>query len=137
MFEWAGLAVFKKTYRLYQERGYRIRLLSAAFRNHMHWSELIGGDIVISPPHLWQKRFNACDVSVEPRIDTPVAPAIVKALEKFPDFRRASTENGLSLEEFDTFPPTRRTLRQFITACHDLDGQIRELMLPNPDLTGG
>ena len=134
--EWAGLAVFKKTYRLFQERGYRIRLLSAAFRNHMHWSELIGGDVVISPPHMWQKRFNACDVAVEPRIDTPVAPAIVAALEKFPDFRRASTEGGLSLEEFDTFPPTRRTLRQFITACHDLDGQIRELMLPNPDLTG-
>ncbi|MGH9726439.1 MAG: transaldolase family protein, partial [Candidatus Acidiferrales bacterium] len=34
--EWAGVAVFKKTYRLFRERGYRIRLLSAAFRNHMH-----------------------------------------------------------------------------------------------------
>jgi transaldolase len=134
--EWAGVAVFKKTYRLFQERGYRIRLLSAAFRNHMHWSEFIGGDVVISPPHLWQKRFNASDVTVEPRIDTPVAPSILKALERFPDFRRASTEGGLTRGEFDTFPPTRRTLRQFITACHDLDGQIRELMLPNPDMTG-
>ena len=95
-----------------------------------------GSDVVISPPHLWQKRFNACDVAVEPRIDTPVAPAIVQALEKFPDFRRASTEGGLTREEFDTFPPTRRTLRQFITACHDLDAQIRELMLPNPELGG-
>ena len=45
-------------------------------------------------------------------------------------------DRPLSREEFDTFPPTRRTLRQFITACHDLDAQIRELMLPNPDLTG-
>ena len=134
--EWAGVAVFKKTYRLFKERGYRIRLLSAAFRNHMHWSEFIGGDVVISPPHAWQKRFNACDVPVEARIDTPVAPAILAALEKFPDFRRASTESGLSHEEFDAFPPTRRTLRQFITACHDLDGQIRELMLPHPDVTG-
>lgn len=134
--EWAGVAVFKKTYRLFQERGYRLRLLSAAFRNHMHWSELIGGDVVISPPHAWQKRFNASDVPVEPRIDTPVAPATLSALEKFSDFRRAFTEGGLSIEEFDTFPPTRRTLRQFIAACHALDGQIRELMLPNPDLTG-
>jgi transaldolase len=132
--EWAGVAVFKKTYRLFQERGYRIRLLSAAFRNHMHWSELIGGDVVISPPHVWQKRFNASDVTVEPRIDTPIAPATLASLEKFADFRRASAEGGLSREEFDTFPPTRRTLRQFITACHDLDGQIRDLMLPNPDV---
>jgi transaldolase len=66
-----------------------------------------------------------------------VAPTIVKALEKFPDFRRAFTEGGLTREAFDTFPPTLRTLRQFIAACHDLDGQIRELMLPNPDLTVG
>jgi transaldolase len=134
--EWAGVAVFKKTYRLFQERGYRIRLLSAAFRNHMHWSGFIGGDVVISPPHVWQKRFNASDVTVESRIDRPVAPALVAALEKFPDFRRASTERGLAREEFDAFPPTRRTLRQFIAACHDLDGHIRDVMLPNPDLTG-
>jgi transaldolase len=134
--EWAGVAVFKKTYRLFQERGYRLRLLSAAFRNHMHWSEFIGGDVVISPPHVWQKRFNASDVPVEPRIDDPVAPGTVAVLEKFPDFRRAYTEGGLSREEFDWFPPTRRTLRQFIASCHELDGQIRELMLPNPDIAG-
>ena len=63
--EWAGVAVFKKTYRLFKERGYRIRLLSAAFRNHMHWSELIGGDVVISPPHAWQKRFNKSGIAVD------------------------------------------------------------------------
>ena len=28
----------------------RTRLLSAAFRNHMHWSQFIGGNVVISPP---------------------------------------------------------------------------------------
>ena len=130
--EWAGVAVFKKTYQLFQARGYRIRLLSAAFRNHMHWSEFIGGNVVISPPHKWQVRFNASDVAVEPRIATPVAPAIVSALDRFEDFRRAYNEDGLSLEEFDQFPPTRRTLRQFISACHDLEAQIRDLMLPDP-----
>jgi transaldolase len=131
--EWAGVAVFKKTYRLFKERGYRIRLLSAAFRNHMHWSELIGGDVVISPPHVWQKRFNKSGIVVSPRIDAPVAPEVLKALEKFDDYRRASTEHGLARNDFDAFPPTRRTLRQFIGACHELDAQIRELMLPNPD----
>ena len=79
--EWAGVAVFKKTYRLFQERGYRIRLLSAAFRNHMHWSELIGGDVVISPPHAWQKRFNKSGISVESRIDTPGRAGVLAALE--------------------------------------------------------
>jgi transaldolase len=133
--EWAGVAVFKKAHQIFRERGYRIRLLSAAFRNHMHWSEFIGGDVVISPPYAWQVRLNASDVEVRPRIDKPVDPKIVEELSrKFPDFRRAYTEGGLSVEEFDSFGPTRRTLRQFITACHDLDGLVRDFMLPNPDI---
>jgi transaldolase len=132
--EWAGVAVFKKTYRIFRERGYRVRLLAAAFRNHMHWSELIGGDIVISPPCKWQMRFNESDVTVANRIDTPVDPKITsELLKKFPDFERASTEGGIAIQDFDTFGPTARTLRQFIEACHELDAQIRDFMLPNPD----
>lgn len=133
--EWAGVAVFKKTYQLFRERGYRIRLLSAAFRNHMHWSEFVGGDVVISPPYSWQLRFNASDIEVSPRIDKPVDPKIVEELSsKFVDFRRAYTEGGLTKEEFDSFGPSRRTLRQFIAACHDLDGIVRDFLLPNPDV---
>jgi len=132
--EWAGVAVFKKTYRLFRERGYRIRLLSAAFRNHMHWSEMIGGNVVVSPPYSWQVRFNASDVAIRNRIDDPVNPRLVEELSrKFPDFRRASTDGGLAVEEFDWFGPTRRTLRQFIAACHDLDALVRDLLIPNPD----
>ena len=133
--EWAGVAVFKKTYKLFRERGYRIRLLSAAFRNPMHLSELIGGDIVISPPYSWQVRLNQSDIEVVSRIEKPVAPEIVEELgRKFVDFQRAYTEKGISIAEFDSFGPTRRTLRQFIGACHDLDGVVRDIMLPNPDV---
>ncbi|MDQ2711644.1 MAG: transaldolase [Acidobacteriota bacterium] len=134
--EWAGVAVFKKAYRIFQERGYRMRLLSAAFRNHMHWSELIGGDVVIAPPFKWQLRFNASDVKIESRINKAVDDRILRELsDKFPDFQRAYSEDGITLEEFDTFGPTVRTLRQFIEACHELDARVRDLMLPNPDLT--
>jgi len=133
--EWAGVAVFKKTYHLFKERGYRIRLLSAAFRNHMHWSELIGGDVVISPPYSWQRRFNASEIVVCDRINNPVDATIVDQLQrKFADFECAYSENGLAIEEFDCFPPTRRTLRQFIAACSDLDGLVRDCLLPNPDV---
>jgi transaldolase len=129
--EWAGVAVFKKTYKLFQERGYRIRLLSAAFRNHMHWSEFIGGDVVISPPSSWQRKFNASDIEILPRMDRPVDDRIVDDLRKrFPDFRRAYTENGLSVDEFDSYGPTVRTLRQFIGACSDLNALVRDVMLP-------
>jgi transaldolase len=133
--EWAGVAVFKKTYDLFQKRVYRIRLLSAAFRNHMHWSEFIGGDVVISPPYAWQVRFNASDIEVLPRIDKPVDQRVVEELSrKFADFRRANEEGGFAIDEFDAFPPTRRTLRQFIAACYDLNGIVRDIMIPNPDI---
>ncbi|MBX9601656.1 MAG: transaldolase family protein [Bryobacteraceae bacterium] len=136
--EWAGVAVFKKTYELFRARGYRLRLLSAAFRNHMHWSELIGGDVVISPPHAWQVRFNSSDITVRPRIADPVDARVVEELlRKFPDFRRAYLEEGLSVAEFGAYPPTRRTLRQFVGACHDLDAVVRDLLLPDPDLEKG
>jgi transaldolase len=116
--EWVGVAVFKKAYQIFRQRGYRLRLLSAAFRNHMHCSELVGGDVVISPPYSWRVRFNASAVPVENRIDQPVDPKIVDQLaRKFTDFRRAASENGLAIAEFDGFGPTRRTLRQFSAAC--------------------
>lgn len=133
--EWAGVAVFKKTYKIFTSRGYRIRLLSAAFRNHMHWSELIGGNVIISPPYAWQRRFNLSDIEVRSRMQTPVDPRIIDELEnKFVDFGRAYSENGMAVEEFDSFAPTRRTLRQFIAACSDLETLIRDFLLPNPDL---
>jgi transaldolase len=132
--EWSGVAVFKRTYSLFRERGYRTRLLSAAFRNHMHWSELVGGDVVISPPYSWQVRLNASDLPVVPRIDCPVEPRIVDELNKrFIDFRRASSEGGLSVEDFDSFGPTRHTLRQFIAATADLDSLVRDHLTPDPD----
>jgi transaldolase len=132
--EWAGVSVFKKTYNLFRKRDYRIRLLSAAFRNHMHWSEFIGGEVVISPPYAWQKRFNASQIEVIPRIEQEVPPQIIEGLTKyFADFRRAYTVDGLAIAEFDSFGPTRRTLRQFIAACSDLDAIVRDVLLPNPD----
>ena len=126
----AGVAVMKKAYRIYRERGYRLRLLSAAFRNHLHWSEFIGGDVVISPPWKWQQRYNDSDVTVKNRMDTPVDEKIIAELEKkFVDFRRAYDENGMTVEEFDGFGATVRTLNQFCQATSDVIATIRGMML--------
>ena len=108
------MAVFKKAYRIFRERGYRLRLLSAAFRNHMHWSEFIGGDVVISPPYAWQVRYNASDVDAVSRIDNPVDPRILGELcDKFPDFVRAYSEDGIAPRDFDTFGSTGARFASF------------------------
>jgi transaldolase len=99
----------------------------------MHWSELIGGDLIVSPPYNWQVRFNASDIEVVSRIERPVEPRVVDALNKhFVDFRRAYSEDGLSVADFDSFGPTRRTLRQFIAATADLGSLVRDFLIPDP-----
>src|SRR5208337_793778 len=94
--DWAGLAILKKAYGIFGTRGYHTRLLAAAYRHHMHWSELIGGDLILTIPYSWQVLFNNSDIEVKPRIDDAVDPAVIAELyRKFPDFRRAYDENGL------------------------------------------
>jgi transaldolase len=135
--DWAGVAAAKKTYKLYKERGYRTRLLNAAYRNHHHWSQFIGGDMSLTIPPDWQRKFNNSDVEVKNRIDDPVDPAIIAELQKkFPDFCRAYDEKGLKAEEFAGFGATRRTLLAFIASCADLTAVIRNIMIIDPDVKG-
>ncbi|QHC54820.1 transaldolase [Rathayibacter tanaceti] len=130
--EWAGVAALKEAYRIFQERGYRSRILSAAFRNHLQWSELVGGDLVVSPPFEWQVLINENELPVDlHRIDVPVAPEILDTLlERVPEFSRAYREDGMTVEEFDDFGAVRRTLRQFLDADAKLDALVRDVLLP-------
>lgn len=133
--QWAGVAAFKKAYGIFKKKGYHTRLLVAAYRHHLHWTEFIGGDVAMTIPYPWQKQFNASDFEIVERMDVPVAKEIVDELyRKFTDFRRAYDEDGLTHEEFDTFGPTVRTLRAFIASYHELVEVIRNIMLPNPDV---
>jgi transaldolase len=131
--DWAGIAAVKRAYGIFHERGYRSRLLSAAFRSTAHWSELVGGDVVISPPFAWQEKIQASGHVPVERMQHPVDPAILDRLQRaFPDFRRAYEPDGMSVEEFDAFGPTRKTLRQFLAADEELDQIVRDILLPAP-----
>lgn len=129
--EWAGVAALKKAHHLFVERGYRSRVLSAAFRNHMQWSELVGGDLVVSPPFQWQVDINANRIPAENRIDVPVDPAIIDTLRTaIPDFSRAYDVDGMKPEEFERFGATVTTLRQFLDADAQLDALVRDILVP-------
>jgi transaldolase len=132
--EWAGVAVFKRAYQVFQERGFRTRLLSAAFRNHMHWSQFVGGDVVISPPFEWQVKLNASGIEPLSRIDEPVDETVLRQLyDAFPDFRRAYDPDGMTAAEFEGYGATRKTLRQFLAACAELEALVRDVLLPDPE----
>ena len=132
--DWAGVATFKRAVEVYRERGFRTRLLVAAIRHRLHWTELVGGDVIMTLPHSWQVRFNASGIAPEARIDRPVDRALIEdLLARIPDFRRAYEPDGMSIDEFDGFGATRRTLRTFVQAYHDLVGAVRDVLLPDPD----
>ena len=135
---WAGIAVFKHAYGIYQEHGYRTRLLAAAYRHRLHWTELVGGDVVLTMPHAWQVRFNNSGIDPLNRIDVPVDPHVVDdLLRRVPDFARAYEPDGLAVGEFESFGATARTLRGFVAGYHDLQAVVRDIVLPNPDIRAG
>jgi len=132
---WAGVAAFKRAYGIFRERGYRSRLLAAAYRHRLHWTELVGGDVSMTLPYLWQVRFNKSGIAPVPRMDVPVEPAMIADLyERIPDFRRAYEPDGMTPAEFEGFGASARTLRAFVKSYHDLQGAIRDLVLPDPDV---
>lgn len=128
--EWAGIAVFKKAYQIFKQRGYQSSLAAVAIRNHMHWSEFIGGDVAVSLPYKWWNLFNESDIEVVPRIHHPVNEKIVDDLyDFFDDFRRAYDEDGMRPKEFFRFGATLHTFQQFTTSYRDLLGSIGHRML--------
>jgi len=106
-------------------------LLFAAFRNHMHWSQLVGarGDL---SAHAGRCGSTQRDLRL-PRIDEPVDPRSSASSRRVSDFRRAYTRKG-SRSTSSTVTAHRRTLRQFIAAVADLDALVRDFVVPNPEV---
>jgi transaldolase len=132
--DWAGISAVKRASHLFAERGYRTTLLSAAYRHLGHWSEIIGGNLVQTMPHEWQAKANRSHIVPVSRIDEPLDPEIISALQTIPDFVRAYEPAGMTPAEFDTFGPTRRTLRSFIASWYEFVSLVRDVMVPDPDV---
>jgi transaldolase len=127
---WAGVAVFKKAWRRFHERGFRSTLLAAAYRHVLHWSELIGEDVVLTMPYKWWKQFEAAELTPRRSIEEPVEPRIVEGLyERFADFRRAWDEDGLAPDEFARYGASVHTLQQFLGGYQGLLELVRGRML--------
>lgn len=127
--EWVGVAVIKEAYRIYKERGYKTRLLSAAYRNHHHWSQLIGGDLSMTIPYNWHQKLNGCDVEVMNRIDEPVKEEYMKELRKISEFAKSFDEKGMEPIEFEKYGGFRATISGFISGYDDLLKLIRGYMI--------
>ena len=62
------------------------------------------------------------------------AERVADLARRIPDFVRAYEPDGMTVEEFDTYGATARTLRGFVKAYHDLVATVNDIVIPNPDV---
>lgn len=110
----AGLAVTKRAYSIYTQRGYEPTLIIAALRGTHHMTELAGAEVIMSIFPSIQEMLQAPEVPQEQRIDREIPTDVVERLSHIPDFVRAYEPDGMTPAEFITYGVTQRTLSQFI-----------------------
>jgi transaldolase len=110
----AGLAVTKRAYSIYKQRGYEAILLVAALRGTHHMTELAGAEVIMSIFPSIQEMLLAPDLPQEERIEKEIAADVIERLSGIPDFVRAYDPDGMAPADFITYGVTQRTLSQFI-----------------------
>ena len=121
----AGLAVTKRAYEIYRNRGYQAVLLVAALRGANHLTELAGAELLMSIAPAFQSVFVNQDFPREERIAVPIAADVIARLEQMPEFVRAYEPDGMKPAEFVAFGATQRTLSQFCEVGWKLLEQYR------------
>ena len=129
---WAGVAVFKKAYRIYKERGYASKLLAASMRlgptvggrlKVRHVEELAGGDVVLTIfPNIfeaWLLNYRADEITSHIAEDEP-ADELAKLL-RIPYFAQGYDEFGVAPEDYISHPAVVETATAFAQATVDLE----------------
>ncbi len=121
----AGLAVTKRAYSIYKQRGYETVLLVAALRGTHHMTELAGAEVIMSIFPSIQEMLLAPELPQEERIDREIPADVIERLSQIPDFVRAYEPDGMKPADFITYGVTQRTLSQFIESGWKLMENLR------------
>ena len=124
----AGLAVCKRAYRLYQERGYEAILLVGGMRGHYHVTELVGGKLVLTIAPAMQAAILEKGYLLRRTIDEPVSADLLQEVSRVPDFRRAYEPDGLTPQDFAGYGSFVKTQGQFIEGYGKLEQFIRQVL---------
>jgi transaldolase len=121
----AGIAIFKKAYQIFKQRGYESKMLAASMRGGpkvgdrdkvWHLEHFAGGDIVLTVfPNVFEALLKGydCGEIKAPLMDKPVPADVIKELLKTEYFRQGYEENGLKPEQWISYPPVVATGKQF------------------------
>jgi transaldolase len=109
----AGLAVTKRAYSIFRQRGYEAVLIVAALRGTHHMTELAGAEIIMSIAPPFQEMLLSPNLPQAERIDVAVPGDVIERLSHVPEFVRAYEPDGMTPAEFIAYGVCQRTLSQF------------------------
>ena len=110
----AGLAVAKRTYQIFEQRGYDAVIMPAGLRGAYHLTEMAGGKLLYTINTRVQDMILAADPPQEERISNPVPQNVLNQLMKILEFVRAYEPDGMKPAEFITYGVTQKLLIQFM-----------------------
>ncbi len=123
----SGTLVFKHAARVFKERGFQTTLLSAAYRHECQWSQIVGKEVLQSIPYAWWQQFRQSDWEARETLwESENATLLAELRDTLPEFDLVYEENGLAIEQFQTFAATQATLAQFVAGYESLVEQIRQ-----------
>jgi transaldolase len=129
---WAGIAVFRKAYKLLRERGYPTQMLGASMRvgptidgkvHVWHLEKLAGLDGVLTVfPNIFEAFLaNYGDRPLEPQIDLPVPDEVLERLLRVPYFAEAYDEHGIAPEDWIRHPALVATANSFAQSMENVE----------------
>lgn len=112
----AGIAISKRAYGIFKEKGYKATIMLAGLRGTYHVTEFAGADMVFSIHPKIQALLEKAGKPFDERIGQPVDKAVIERLKGIPEFVRAYEPDGMKPEEFITYGVVQKTLSQFVDA---------------------
>ncbi|HHT24072.1 MAG TPA: hypothetical protein GXZ76_00935 [Clostridiaceae bacterium] len=111
----AGIAMCKRTYKIFRERNYSSYIMPAGLRNIEQVTEMAGGEKIT---FTLQPRIQDMVLAANPekvvKIDNPVAEDVIERLMTIPEFVRAYEPNAFKREEYIRFGVMQKLLSQFM-----------------------
>ncbi|MDI7276315.1 MAG: transaldolase family protein, partial [Anaerolineae bacterium] len=132
---WFGIAVFRRAYRIFQDRGYPAKLLACSLRpgplvagKQRFWDleKMAGGGIIITlAPYALEPLFAIGDGLIfSAEIDEEVPGEVLEKMSRIPYCIQAYDPNGLSPDQFGAHPSTRYMLGEFSKAASGLEEYV-------------
>lgn len=136
---WLGVYIFRKAYKLLEENAMPSKMLACSMRDgpmvngkyHFWDVEKIAGNIVYTmPPYVLEPLFQRCsDLTFKEEIllnDVPKE--VLSKMSQIPYVRQSWDENGMEIDQFNSFPATVATAGLFSQASAGLEDYIGERM---------